>query len=74
MMQNCWKKYSAERPHFSEILEDLKKYLDHLNTSSDSSGDESDEVDMERQESMKHEPPLQTDRGEPHFPSVPFLL
>ncbi|KAL5457649.1 hypothetical protein EMCRGX_G034932 [Ephydatia muelleri] len=63
IMQNCWNKHPDERPPFSEILKYMNSYVDHLNTSSDSSGDESDEEGMERQDSMKSEPSHQTDRG-----------
>lgn len=63
IMQNCWNKHPDERPPFSEILKYINSYVDHLNTSSDSSGDESDEEGMERQDSMKSEPSHQTDRG-----------
>ena len=31
LMQNCWKRYSSERPHFQQIVTTLTKFLDHLN-------------------------------------------
>lgn len=31
LMQNCWKRYSSERPHFQQIVTTLTNFLDHLN-------------------------------------------
>lgn len=55
LMQNCWKRYSSERPHFQQIVTTLTNFLDHLNKRDsvyyDSDSDEA--PDLARQGSGK---------------------
>ena len=48
-MQRCWRENLSERLHFDKILDVLSNYLDHVNTMSDSSEDESDDDNVEGQ-------------------------
>ena len=62
LMQNCWRKYASERPHFSEIVDHLAQYLDHLNNKRDSyySEDDSDEEGLNRRPSRSRTPSLRS--------------
>ena len=66
VMRNCWNKTLSERPQFNEILVDLENYLNDLNTTNDSSEDQSDEENVEWQSSLNLErssSKLPSDRG-----------
>lgn len=57
-MQNCWKRYASDRPHFEVILKILNNYLNRLKRSdsfyySDSESDEELENNVQRQGSGK---------------------
>ncbi len=43
LMQNCWKKYASERPHFNETCTILSNFLEHLNRRPESMYESSDE-------------------------------
>lgn len=57
-MQNCWKRYTSDRPHFELILNTLNTYMDRLKRPdsvyySDSETDEEGENHVQRQGSGK---------------------
>lgn len=46
-MQCCWKKYASERPHFSQVVDIISNFLDHLNSKRDSYCSDDDDEDVE---------------------------
>ena len=55
-MQNCWKRYSSERPHFQQIVTVLTNFQEHLNNKRESAyyeSDSDDGADFGRQGSAK---------------------
>ena len=62
-MQMCWRKYASERPHFSEIVDILAQYLEHVNNKRDSyySDEDSDnEEGLHRRPSRSRTPSLRS--------------
>lgn len=58
LMQNCWKRYTSDRPHFELILNTLTSYMDRLKRPdsvyySDSETDDEGENNVQRQGSGK---------------------
>ena len=47
IMQCCWKKYSSERPHFSQLVEIISNFLEQMNNKRDSYCSDDDEEDIE---------------------------
>jgi hypothetical protein len=64
-MQNCWKRYTTDRPHFEQILNTLNSYMDRLKRPdsvyySDSDTDEEGESNIQREGSSKQRTPTRT--------------
>jgi proto-oncogene tyrosine-protein kinase ROS len=47
VMQCCWKEYASERPHFTQIVEFVSNFLDHVNNKRDSYCSDNEEEDID---------------------------
>lgn len=54
----CWRKYASERPHFSEIVDIIAQYLDHMNN--DYSDEDSDAEEGLQRPSRSRTPSLRS--------------